>query len=341
MLHTNLKTTCKMKNSLLYKIVIGKLKSNIKCKLIMKKATICFNENTLLVKVCVLLILFQPFNVIGQTFEGLNKLKGYQINTFYSDGSEEQAKEMAKRSDNVMSFYAKIIDFKPSVNLLVLSKEDWPQYTNFPVYGMPHYNDRKTLIVASEDNDFWKSFIPPMENMPPALANQISKTYTDGYGNLTMRSFFDLLAIHELGHAYHIQGGLTMQRMWMGELFANILLHTYIAEKETELLPALTIFPKMVVSSTDKEDLQFTTLNELESNYDKISQQHPNNYGWYQSRWHMAAANIYDEGKMMAFKNLWFTLKDQKEILDDKSFETLLSDKVHQSVADVQINWDE
>ena len=307
----------------------------------MEKAIIYFTDKISYLRLCVFLILILPLNLLGQTYDGLNQLKGYRVNTNYSDGSKEQAEEMAERCENVMSFYAKLIDFEPSVTLLVLSKEDWAKHTNFPVYGMPHYDDKSTLIVASEDNDFWNSFIPPLEMLPQELAKQISKTYSDENGNLTMRSFFDLLAIHELGHAFHIQGALTMQREWMGELFANIFLHTYIAEKERELLPALTVFPKMVVSSTDKEDLKFTTLNDLESNYGKISQQYPNNYGWYQSRWHMAAATIYDEGKITAFQNLWFTLKNQKEILDDKSFETLLANKVHQSVADVQINWDE
>lgn len=307
----------------------------------MEQTIIYFSNKTSYLRFCVFLILILPFHSPGQTYDALNQLKGYEINTYYSNGSIEQATEMAERCENVMSFYAKLIDFKPSVTLLVLSKEDWAKHTNFPVYGMPHYDDNNTLIVASEDNDFWNSFIPPLEMIPPELAKQISKTYSDEIGNLTMRSFFDLLAIHELGHAFHIQGGLTMQREWMGELFANIFLHTYIAEKERELLPALTVFPQMLVSSANKKDLQFTTLNELESNYAKISQQYPNNYGWYQSRWHMAAATIYDEGKITVFKNLWFALKNQNEILDDKSFETLLADKVHQSVADVQIYWDE
>src|SRR5690606_27769758 len=161
------------------------------------------------------------------------------------------------------------------VTLFGFSSGDWSKYTNFPVYGMPHYNDAQTLIVASEDNDFWESFIPPLDQLPKELAQQIANTYSDQNNSLTMRGFFDLLAIHELGHAFHEQGGLTMQRKWMGELFANILLHTYIAEKEPELLPALTVFPQMVVSSTNKSDLKFTTLIELETNYNLIGQNFP------------------------------------------------------------------
>jgi hypothetical protein len=288
-----------------------------------------------------LAIMALTFNSSAQSFENLNHLPGHHLKTYYSDGSMAQAENMANRCDRVMSFYASILQFEPSVTLLVLSPADWTKYTEFPVYGMPHYDDAQILIVASEDNDFWKSFIPAMEKLPSDLAKEISTTYASKDGELTMRDFFDLLAIHELGHAFHIQGGLKMQRKWMGELFANIFLHTYIAEKESDLLPALTVFPKMVVSSINKEDLKFTTLEELESNYGLLGQQFPQNYGWYQCRWHMAAGDIYDAGGIKAFNALWYELQKEKEQLDDAAFLLLLSTKVDQSVANVPLNWNE
>lgn len=285
--------------------------------------------------------LFFILHLSAQTFPGLTKLENVQTSTYYSEGSEEYAKEMAKHCDQVKSFYGELIQFQPEVSLLVLSKEDWPKFTRFPVYGMPHYSDNKTLIVASEDNDFWKSFIPPLDQLPPDFAAKISKTYTDSDGNLTMRGFFNLLAIHELGHAYHIQGGLTMQRKWMGELFANIMLHTYIAENEPDLLPVLTVFPEMVVASTSPESLEYTSLGELESNYEKIGQEFPLNYGWYQCRWHKAAGEIYDAEKIQVFLNLWKELKQEKNVLNDADLAKMLTEKVGQSVADVLLKWDE
>jgi len=280
-------------------------------------------------------------NTEYKDFSGISPLPGHHTKTYYSDGAEEQAISMASRCDRVISFYGSLIGFKPEVTLLVLAPPDWSRYTDFPVYGMPHYNDAQTLIVASEDNDFWKSFIPPLDLLPPELAGVISKTYSDPNGNLTMRSFFDLLAIHELGHAFHMQGGLTMQRMWMQELFANLFLHTYIAEKEPELLPSLTVFPEMVIASTRKAELNFSTLNDLESNYELIGKQFPNNYGWYQCRWHRAAAHIFDIAGTSAFYNLWKLLRLQKDSLDDASFASHLTSHVHQSVADVMLKWDE
>ena len=281
-----------------------------------------------------------PALLAAQNYDSLNHLDGYQTKVYYSNGTNERAKIMASRCDKVVQFYKKQIKFEPSVTLLILSPQDWSKYTNFPVYGMPHYNDNKTLIVASDDNDFWKSFIPPISQLPRQLADQIISTYSNKNGDLTMQAFFDLLAIHELGHAYHNQGKLTMQRKWMGELFANILLHTYIAENEPELLPALTVFPKMVEAG-GKSELKYTSLKDLETNYTEIGQKYPKNYGWYQSRWHIAAGNIYNTGKVKTFKKLWVTLKSNNEVLDNAAFASLLSRKVHRSVADVLLKWDE
>ncbi len=286
-------------------------------------------------------VMVSVVTVQAQAVDSLNYLAGHTTKTYFSEGSKKQAETMAARCDKVLSFYKKRIDFQPEVTLLVLSKADWSHYTDFPVYGMPHYNDAQTLIVASEDNAFWKSFIPPLDQLPPELSRKISKTYSDRNDSLSMRSFFDLLAIHELGHAFHSQGGLMMQRKWMGELFANILLHSYIAENEKDLLPALTVFPKMVVAATNRETLKYTTLDELESNYDLIGQEFPNNYGWYQSRWHMAAGKIYDEGGIAVFRNLWHALKSQQIPLDNPEFAAMLANEVHQSVADVQLKWND
>ena len=281
-----------------------------------------------------------PALLAAQNYDSLNHLDGYQTKVYYSNGTNERAKIMASRCDKVVQFYKKQIRFEPSVTLLILSPQDWSKYTNFPVYGMPHYNDNKTLIVASDDNDFWKSFIPPISQLSRQLADQIISTYSNRNGDLTMQAFFDLLAIHELGHAYHNQGKLTMQRKWMGELFANILLHTYIAENEPELLPALTVFPKMLEAG-GKSELKYTSLKDLETNYTEIGQKYPKNYGWYQSRWHIAAGNIYNTGKVKTFKKLWVTLKSNNEVLDNAAFASLLSRKVHRSVADVLLKWDE
>ncbi len=187
----------------------------------------------------------------GQSHDKLNVLNGSGVTTYFSKGHDQRAKQITTRVENVITYYNDLIKFKPSVTLLILSKADWSDYTKFPVYGMPHYNSNDTLIIAAEDNELWRSFLSP-KDLPEEIRKQAMQIYGQSDNSLSMQAFFDLLAIHELGHAFHGQGKLQMQRKWMGELFCNILLHTYIAEKEPEQLPALTLFPKIVVSGGTK-----------------------------------------------------------------------------------------
>lgn len=291
----------------------------------------------------IMLLCFFLFSLTGyaQKYKNLTALDGYKAKVYFSPGNIERAKIVAQRMDRVFEFYNNLIAYEPKVTLLILNPVDWPKHTTFPVYGMPHYDEtRDVLIMASENNEFWNSFIPPVDLLPKELADKIKTTYVDDNGNLTMQAFFDLLAIHEIGHAFHFQAGVNVQRMWMGELFCNIMLHTYIAEKETEQLPALTVFPQMVIAS-GKEEYKFTSLTDIEERYEEIGQKYPKNYGWYQCRWHSAAGNIYDAGGADTFVKLWNAFSSQKEKLDDKMFVELLSNKVHQSVADVMLRWDE
>lgn len=284
------------------------------------------------------IILIMPLK--AQNYGGLVPLDGYKTKVYFSEGNDERANVVAGRMDNVLDFYNELVDFEPEVTMLILNPVDWPRFTGFPVYGMAHYMGNKTLVIASENNEFWDSFIPPIEQLPQELADKIKSTYVDENGSLTMQPFFDLLSIHELGHAYHFQAGLNTQRMWMGELFCNILLHTYIAEKEPEQLPALTIFPQMVIAG-GKEGYKYTQLNDIEERYEEIGQQHPQNYGWFQCRWHSAAEDIYDAGGIDNFVKLWKAFASQKDKLSDDDFALFLSEKVHQSVADVMLKWND
>ena len=283
--------------------------------------------------------LYQPTR--AQSVDSLNQLKDQSFPVYYSSGHQQRAQTMALQIAKAIAFHQNLLEFKPTVTLLILSANDWKTYTTEPVvYGMPHYNEKnKRLIVAAEDNEFWQSFLPPLDQLPESLRKPIQTTYSSSDGHITMQPFFDLLAIHELGHAFHMQSGLVMQRNWMGELFANILLHTYIAEKEPELLPALTLFPKMVVAAGSKE-FKYTTLQDIQERYSEIARQYPKNYGWYQCRWHAGAAGIYDAAGKQVCCKLWDALKGNKEMLTDEQLVTLLETMVHKRMADMIKYWD-
>ncbi|MEJ7626188.1 MAG: hypothetical protein WKF35_04955 [Ferruginibacter sp.] len=207
------------------------------------------------------------------------------------------------------------------------------------VYGFPHNIDSAHLTIAAEDNDFWRSFLPPIDKVPPPVAAQITKAYGKPDGSYSMMPFFDLLALHEMGHSYTSQAELKMHRNWMGELFVNIMLHTYVAEKIPELLPALETFPNMVLSG-GKAEYKFTSLADFERLYATLGMG-PKNYGWYQSKLHSAAKDIYNAGGKIVLRKLWAALKKHQEKMTDAEFANMLKKEVHPSVANVYLQWNQ
>ncbi|MGZ5247039.1 MAG: hypothetical protein ACXWV5_08360 [Flavitalea sp.] len=288
-----------------------------------------------------LLLFLVSFHSQAQNFDSLGSISKSAFKIHYSDGQESRAEKIGGRVQNALGYYRLMLNFNPSFTMLVLSADDWKKYTTLPViYGMPHYNpENKTLVVAAEDNPFWKSFIPPMDKLPGDLAAKINSAYKDENGNVSMREFFDLLALHELGHTFHIQKGINVQRMWMGELFCNILLHTYIAEKEPAALPALTVFPEMVIAA-GTEGYKYTSLSDVHERYDEIGSKYPNNYGWYQSRWHNGAGKIYDAAGKSIGRKLWDGFASEQKILNDEEMLKLLSGSGAGEVAEFIRNWD-
>ncbi len=270
----------------------------------------------------------------------LEELKGYSQTYYFSPGQEERAKSIAVFMENAGIYFQEEIGFKPITTLFILAPQHWKDYAAKPlqdVYGFPHNVDKGRLVIAAEDNDFWRSFLPPVDQLPAPIAAQVKEAYGKPDGSFSMMPFFDLLALHEMGHSYTAQAGLKMQQYWMGELFVNIMLHTYIAEKQPERLSALEAFPNMVVAGGTSE-YKFTTLEDFEKLYVTLGMG-PRNYGWYQCKFHSAAKDIYNTGGKNVLKQLWTALKLHQENLTDEEFVTMLKKEVHPSVANVYLNW--
>ena len=271
----------------------------------------------------------------------LEELKGFTQTYYYSPGHEVRAKSIAVFMEGAGNFFQKEVGFTPTTKLYILAPQHWRDVAAKPlqdVYGFPHNIDRGRLAIAAEDNDFWRSFLPPVDQLPPPMATQVKIAYSKPDGSYSMMPFFDLLALHEVGHSYTAQAGLKMHRHWMGELFVNIMLHTYVAEKQADLLPALETFPNMVVGGGTAE-YNFTSLEDFEKLYPTLGMG-PKNYGWYQCKLHSAAKDIYNAGGKTVLKKLWQALSKHQEEMTDEELADMLKKEVHASVAKVYLDWD-
>ncbi len=304
------------------------------------------NTNNLAICILTVLLMFSNYSFAQDTLKTttqpiqLEKLEGYTQTFYYSQGHMERAKSIAQFMENAGAYFQKEIGFTPRAKLYILAPQHWKDFAAKPlheVYGFPHNVDEGQLVIAVEDNDFWRSFLPPVDKLPSHLAAEVTKAYGKPDGSFSMMPFFDLLALHEMGHSYTAQAGLKMHRYWMGELFVNIMLHTYIAEKQPLLLPALETFPNMVVGA-GTADYNYTSLNDFEKLYPTLGMG-PKNYGWYQSKLHSAAKDIYNSGGKNVLKKLWIALEKHQEELTDEEFISILNKEVHPSVANVFLEW--
>ena len=270
----------------------------------------------------------------------LEELKGFTQTYYYSPGKQVRAKEIARFMEDAGDYFQKEIKFTPKTTFYILAPNDWKDFAAKPlldVYGFPHNIDSVHLAVATDDNDFWRSFLPPVDQVPAEAKAAIKKAYGKSDGSYSMMPFFDLLALHEMGHSYTAQSGLKMHRYWMGELFVNIMLHTYVEEKQPELLPALETLPQLAIS-TGTVEFKYTSLEDFERLYTTLGMG-PKNYGWYQFKFHSAAKVIYNAGGKIVLNKLWTALKNHQEEMSDEAFAEMLKTEVHPTVADVYLKW--
>ncbi len=274
------------------------------------------------------------------TRHDLVAISGYAFPVRVSPGEEGRARHMADMVASALEHFSPRLGLTPEVELLVLAEADWDEHAGFPVYGMPHILGGRTLVVASRENAFWQAQVPDPASLPDEVARVAHHVYGDGSGGVLGAPFFDLLVVHELGHAFVGQGGVRMQRNWMNEFFPNLLLHAWVEEVAPEHLPALTLFPDVVVARGSAA-FEFTRLVDIEERIGEVVGRNPENYGWFQSRWHQGARRVYEAAGSEAVERLWNAFRDTPERLDDEAFLALLDTRVHPALGHLVRAWDQ
>lgn len=292
-----------------------------------------------------LLIFFLVFPVCFSITKAQERpiLNEWQIGgttVLFSQGQEVSAQFSGEVCYEANSFFQRTLDdLEVDFKIYVLSKEDWAHYTDPNlIYGMPHFVPKeKRLVVAAEDNSFWRMQLPDFSSLSSPYKELFPMTYSFN-DKVSSRYFFDLLPIHELGHAWASKAGLNTQRRWLSEMLCNLMLHTFIAEERGEFLGALELLP-MYWSNEDRSIYTYRSLEEFQDNYGLIAPQSPRNYAWYQFRFHNAARMLYNEGGADVLINLWSFLSNSEETLEDEALLAGLRDEVHPYFEELWREW--
>ena len=183
-------------------------------------------------------------------------------------------------------------------------------------YGLPFFNDDEDqirpgiVVMPAGRGQFWIAMGEDLRETTPSDYPQLLAACPDGSGGLDLQPFFDLITIHELGHAYEVLGHLELPTSWLSEIFANLALHAFVATRRPESLNTLEVL-SVVGSMSSSLDTRmraegYTTLEELEAHYTGGDEpMSALNYVWYQYRWQRLAATMFEVDGEEGLVHFW------------------------------------
>jgi hypothetical protein len=234
---------------------------------------------------------------------GLACLGGYPFEVRYSDGALVRARAAADIAANAYVYLRRLFTgVDPDIAVIVADKADWQSRQP---YGLPFFNDDDgqirpgIVVMPAGSGDFWIAIGQDIRDASPPGYKRLLAAYPDGADGLDLQPFFDLVTIHELGHAFGVLGDLRLPTFWLGEIFANLALHAFVAARQPESLNTLEVLSTVGARSrrlgARMRAEGYSTLEELEAHYTGGDQpMSPLNYIWYQYRWQRLAAKMFN-----------------------------------------------
>ena len=282
----------------------------------------------------------------------LPRLSGYPFEVRYSEGHRPRALASAELASDAYRYLSGLLSqFAPDISLVVVGERDWP--SDGPSFGMPFFSEERgerpgVLVMPAGSGEFWSSMAQGIGDAPATGYARLLVNYPDGSGGLELQPFIDLLTMHELGHAFAVLGGLRVPTFWLGEIFANLALHTFVASRRPASMATLETFSLVGAGSAPLAARMsaegYSTLDEFEDHYP--GSEEPItwlNYVWYQCRWQRLVAAMFDADGEGALVRFWERFRGADRLEDGdtsaKSLVSLLSNDVSETLGRAVRDW--
>ena len=283
---------------------------------------------------------------------GLARLDGYPFEVRYSDGALMRALAAADVAANAYAYLGRLFTgVDPDIAVIVADKADWQSRQP---YGLPFFNDDDgqirpgILVMPAGSGDFWTAIGQDIRDASPRGYTRLLAAYPDGADGLDLQPFFDLVTIHELGHAFEMLGDLRLPTFWLGEIFANLALHAFVAARQPDRLNTLEVLSTVGAQSrrlgARMRGEGYSTLEELEAHYTGGDQpMNPLNYIWYQYRWQRLAAKMFNADGEDGLVRFWNCFHGTDRLgsgeVTAASLAPLLSTEVSETLGRAIQNW--
>jgi hypothetical protein len=239
--------------------------------------------------------------------------------TFASAGLEARAVAIGRLASDSYAYLADLLGLRPEAQVLVLSEADWASRSGVPLYGLPSAGSG-TLTVAGTEAPFWSETGSMVADADRA---ELEAAYRAPDGSVAFGPFFDLIAVHEVAHLFHI-GTVQFPRLWLAELFANLCLHAWVERRAPTSRVTLLTLPRLG-ARVPPGVFDYRTGDDFERDYHAMPAP---NYAWFQFRLQMAAAAVYEAAGEPAIARLFNAFR-----LDKDALATRLGDAVDPTLA--------
>lgn len=250
----------------------------------------------------------------------LPHLDGYPFEVRYSKGAENRARAAADWAKDAYAYLSNLLGvIEPDLAVVVANESDW---NSRQPYGLPFFNDDPDqirpgiIVMPASRGSFWVEMGYDLRDSSPEEYPRLLEQYPDGSGGLDLQPFFDLVTIHEMGHAFEVLGGVHLPTFWLSEIFANLALHTFVATQRPQSLALLEVLPSVGATSARLDERMraegHTSLEDLDIYYTGGSEpMSPLNYVWYQYRWQRIAAAVFDADGEEALRRMSQVFQDR------------------------------
>ncbi len=281
----------------------------------------------------------------------LARLEGYPFEVRYSDGALVRATAAADVAADAYVYFSRLFSaVEPDIAIIVADEADW---SGKGLYGLPFFNDDAgeirpgVVVMPAGGGDFWRAIAQDLRDASPRGYAKLLATYPDGAGGVDLQPFFDLITIHELGHAFEVLGDLRLPTFWLSEIFVNLAMHAFVATQLPTSVPTLEALPTVGAGSRKLAARMraegYSTLDELQAHYtgsdDSMS---PLNYVWFQYRWLRLAAKMFEVDGEDGLVRFWdcFHATDRVNIgAAPASLAPLLTAEVSQTLGRAVQDW--
>lgn len=280
------------------------------------------------------------------------RLTGYRFEVRYSTGALARATVAAGLAAGAYAYFSGLFSgVEPDIALIVADETDW---VSRQPYGLAFFNDDADqirpgiLVMPAGRGSFWTAMAQDIRQASPDRYAELVAAYPDGEGGVDLQPFFDLVTIHELGHAFEVLGDLRLPTSWLSEIFVNLAMHGFVATHQPASLSTLETLPTI---GAERQQLAaqmraegYSTLEELEEHYtggdDPMSAL---NYVWFQYRWQRLAAEIFAVDGEQSLVRFWgcFHARDRVQPGETTaaSLAPLLTSEISQTLGRAISDW--